>query len=118
MDPKNPQNLVDYFVNTRRTWRASPVRKDVSMTTAEKVEFLRGLTLLKTAPADGSLSVYDWFVQLHMDAMPPQVGTSTAHEGPAFLPWHRRFLFEFELQMAAALGIPTSHCRTGTGPST
>lgn len=84
------QALVDYFVShrvgimrNRKNW--------ATLTDAEKGQFVVGLKALKKS------GIYDTFVDLHWKAM------VAVHNGPAFLPWHRRFIFEFELQMSNAL---------------
>src|SRR5262249_37332924 len=47
-------------------------------------------------PAPGSnLSIYDNFVLTHLQSFDDQ----QAHGGPAFLPWHREFLLEFEREL-------------------
>lgn len=40
---------------------------------------------------DPDTSQYDLFVRMHQ-----LLGAPGAHQGPAFLPWHRQFLFMFE----------------------
>ncbi len=61
------------------------VRKNVSsLTTVEKQRFVAAVLQLK---ASGK---YDTYVTTHMNAM------HHAHQGPAFLPWHREFLRRFE----------------------
>ncbi|KAI8055761.1 hypothetical protein BDF22DRAFT_671988 [Syncephalis plumigaleata] len=42
---------------------------------------------------DGDLSIYDRFVQVHLD------NTDVAHGVPSFLPWHRKFIRDFELAL-------------------
>jgi tyrosinase len=53
--------------------------------------------------ADG---IYDWYVQTHLDSMGTPNGSKTmnmwAHRRPAFLPWHRQFILDFENDMRAA----------------
>lgn len=49
--------------------------------------------------------VYDWYVQTHIDSMWMQTnGTMNmwAHHRPAFLPWHRQFVLDFENDLRAA----------------
>lgn len=98
------------------------IRKSVTnLTLAEKQEFIRGVKTLKTSPP---LSIpgltltatnrYDSFVEIHdrsMDTLTPDpsesgdpLGRNAAHQGPAFLPWHREFILRFEREMQIALG--------------
>jgi len=49
--------------------------------------------------------VYDWYVQTHIDSMWMQTdGTMNmwAHHRPAFLPWHRQFMLDFENDLRTA----------------
>jgi tyrosinase len=80
------------------------VRKNInSLSSAEWTKLLAGLNRLK---ASGD---YDAFTWRHMNAMmeltlrPGETNSqrNVAHRGPAFLPWHRKSLLEFE----AALGM-------------
>jgi tyrosinase len=80
------------------------VRKNQkSLSAQERQRFAAAVNRMK------STGVYDQFVQWHLDAM-GNMGPNDpnyAHQGPAFLPWHRLFLvlFEQDLQAAdAALG--------------
>lgn len=64
---------------------------------------------VNTLKADGT---YDEFVHRHHEAMmritlitgetSPPVRRNSAHRGPAFLPWHRYYLRDFELALQAA----------------
>lgn len=82
------------------------VRKNVvQLTSAEKAAFVRALKALKNkVPAGSTLSVYDQFVLQHVLTMGfrQQLGAkgpaqgNPAHGQPAFLPWHRQFLRQFE----------------------
>lgn len=105
------------------------IRKSVTnLTASEKQDFIRGVKMLKTSPP---LSIpgltltatnrYDSFVEIHDRAMgtltpnPSLPGDprarNAAHQGPAFLPWHREFILrlEHELQLALSnnnFGLP------------
>jgi tyrosinase len=76
------------------------VRKNASsLTTDEKLNFVDAVLGLKKKPSpwvDG-LSVYDTFVLWHRDAF--GCAAMTAHMGPAFFPWHRKFVLLFEEQL-------------------
>jgi tyrosinase len=69
-------------------------RKDVTtLTSAERRRFVRALLELKRR------GEYDEFVRMHIDfyITPNQRGgRRTAHMGPSFLPWHRKFVLELE----------------------
>lgn len=71
-------------------------------------ELQRVIDAINAAKNDGS---YDDFIERHHHSMmtatlaPGEVGgtglRNVAHRGPAFLPWHRYFVREFELMMQA-----------------
>jgi tyrosinase len=73
------------------------VRKNQSaLTDREKSDFIDAIKTLKTTYNPGStLSIYDEFVQTHYNAF----ASGQAHEGPAFLAWHREFLLLFEQEL-------------------
>ena len=92
------------------------IRKDQSkLTDAEKKTFVTAILALKQAPSmlhpgAPNASRYDDYVELHVKAM-MSMPDGWAHTGPAFFPWHRVLLLQFErdLQQAAndpSLGIP------------
>lgn len=67
-----------------------------SLTQDQKNRLVRAIRLLKVTPSpwDSRFSWYDNFVWWHRKAFACQV--DQAHMRPAFLPWHRQFLFMFE----------------------
>lgn len=73
------------------------VRKNQSsLTKTEKLHFIDAIKTLKTTFNPGStISVYDQFVFDHYTAF----SAGHAHEGPAFLAWHREFLLQFEQEL-------------------
>src|SRR3954465_12903306 len=89
------------------------VRRNILSSQALQDAFVQGVKRLKAeVPAsNGGLSTYDTFVLWHHRAMmrltPPQQGDrNAAHSGPAFLPWHRYLLLDFERQLQRVLGDP------------
>lgn len=79
------------------------IRRNVAnLSQAEKARYVSGCKLLKT---NGR---YNQFIQLHRDASPMSgpSGTSAAHMGPAFLPWHREFILRFERDLQGVLNDP------------
>ena len=86
-------------------------RKNVSqMTNAEKEAFVDAVIALKNTPItqadqpaawnEGARNRYDMYVYLH------RIVGSGAHRGPAFAPWHREFLRQFELELQQVSGNP------------
>ncbi len=72
------------------------VRKNVrSLTTAEKTEFINAVRTLK---ANGR---YNQYVLRH-----GQAPMSNIHRSPAFLPWHRQFILDFERELQQVSGNP------------
>jgi hypothetical protein len=73
-----------------------PTRKNLrSLTIAEKTEFINAVRTLK---ANGR---YNQFVLRHAQA--PMSGI---HRSPAFLPWHRQFILDYEKELQQAAGNP------------
>lgn len=73
-----------------------PVRKNIITNTNARNDYIRGVLLLKKEiPSAGGLSTYDLFVRWHYQG--------AMHWGPAFLPWHRHFLLEFEKALQRVL---------------
>lgn len=76
------------------------VRKNAkNLTAAEKKAFTDAVLALKEKPSpwDPTLSAYDQFVWWHLEAF--ECDIMAAHMGPAFLPWHRAYLWLFEQQL-------------------
>ena len=74
------------------------VRKSVnSLSAEERTDFVNAVKLLK------KMGRYDWYVHTHVTAM----NNGSAHQGPAFLPWHRQFLKIFESDIQVVLDDPT-----------
>jgi tyrosinase len=100
-----------------------------SLTPDERAAFVRALKLLKAAPSQCTPPTrgrYDDYVYIHMQAMlvlsitdpskPVENGNWTsagdmrmpmwAHRCPAFFPWHRELLHQFELDLQRVSGDP------------
>jgi tyrosinase len=101
------------------------IRKNAAtLTAAEKTKFVAAALKMKK---DGT---YDRYVKMHSDAMmmptpwqnetPDANMRNIAHRGPAFLPWHREFILQFESSLSAAandpnLGLPYWDWATDAG---
>jgi tyrosinase len=78
------------------------LRKNVKhLSPGEKAAYVNAVLTLKTKPsvmhpADPGFSRYDDYVELHMNAMMTSPLPGWAHRGPAFFPWHRVMLLQFE----------------------
>jgi hypothetical protein len=95
------------------------IRKNVkNLTTAEKTAFVNAVLTLKTKPSvlhPGQQGRYDDYVEVHMNAMMAQSGIpgnpnfvpGWAHDGPAFIPWHRELLLQLENDLQAVSNDPT-----------
>lgn len=89
----------------------SSVRKNVvNLTPKEKAAFVKAVnTLQNTIPEGSELSLYEQFVLKHVFTMgfysssgaKGSALVNPAHARPAFLPWHRQFLQEFERALQA-----------------
>jgi tyrosinase len=70
------------------------IRKDANtLSTAERNEFVNAVHELKSA------GIYDQFVLRHANANMRDI-----HRSPAFLPWHRRFIWDFEKELQRVSG--------------
>jgi hypothetical protein len=88
-------------------------RKNVKhLTAGEKTAFVNAVLGVRAKPSvlhpgDPGFNRYDDFVETHMNAMMAQVGLpwnpgftpGWAHYAPAFFPWHRILLYEFEKEL-------------------
>ncbi len=76
-------------------------RKDANtLTSSERAEFVNAVLTLKET------GIYDQFVLRHANAVMDAI-----HRAPAFLPWHRRFIWDFERELQRVsnnpdLGLP------------
>ncbi len=81
------------------------LRKNVKhLSPSEKNAFVQAVLTLKTKPSvlhpgDPNRSRYDDYPEIHLNAMMASPGW--AHRRPAFFPWHRALLLEFENDLAA-----------------
>ena len=74
-------------------------KNQIALTATERARYVAALQKMKT---DG---IYDWYVQTHIDSMWMLKSGGMpmwAHMRPAFLPWHRQFILDFENDMRAA----------------
>jgi len=83
-------------------------RKNVkALTETEKKNFVTAVLALKKKPStlhsgNTGFSRYDDYVEVHRNATNTATGQpGWAHGGPAFLPWHREFIRQFENDLAA-----------------
>jgi tyrosinase len=93
------------------------IRKNVrNLNTSEKNNFVNAVITLKSTPSilhpsDTTKSRYDDYAEIHHHAMmamsmtdpsvDPNWYPGWAHNGPAFFPWHRQLLFQFEKDLQA-----------------
>jgi len=72
------------------------IRKDANtLTAAERAEFVAAIRALKVE------GIYDQFVLRHANASMGDI-----HRCSAFLPWHRRFIYDLELELQRVSGNP------------
>lgn len=72
------------------------IRKDANtLSPAERQEFVNAVHALKQSGR------YDQFVLRHANTP-----MTAIHRSPAFLPWHRRFIFDFEQELQRVSGNP------------
>jgi tyrosinase len=85
-------------------------RKNVKdLSPSERGKFVAALLKLKHTPGktDPSVSRYDEFVKLHLDAFSCGLrwqNAGAAHNSPLFLPWHREVLLKFEQSLRDVSG--------------
>ncbi|MCK5888430.1 MAG: tyrosinase family protein [Methylococcales bacterium] len=72
------------------------IRKDANtLSSVERRELVDAILELK------QVGIYDQFVQRHANA-----NMTAIHRCPAFLPWHRRFIWDFERELQRVSGNP------------
>ncbi|MBA3978388.1 MAG: tyrosinase family protein [Nitrosopumilus sp.] len=101
-----------YLINKGFCKEFMKIRKSVkNLSSEDKDKFVNAILRLKKSPSiiypdDSTYSRYDDYVEIHMNAMMAMSDTNPAedpdwypgwaHNGPAFLPWHRVYLLQFE----------------------
>src|SRR6266850_5977808 len=79
------------------------------------IKFRDAVVALKSAPSKlpaphTQANRYDDYVYIHQQSMAGHAssdpGPHPGHKGPAFFPWHREFLRQFELDLRAVSGDP------------
>ena len=86
------------------------------------------VSLKHTFPGGSGVSIYDQFVAMHLcvwglrfSTSGPATGVDGAHNGPAFLPWHREYLRRYEEALAAvdpAVSLPYWNWGLGSAAET
>ena len=72
------------------------IRKDANtLSAAERAEFVNAVKAIKAS------GIYDQFVLRHANAIMRAI-----HRSPAFLPWHRRFIWDLERELQRVSGNP------------
>ncbi|KAL3899720.1 MAG: hypothetical protein SGCHY_001839 [Lobulomycetales sp.] len=71
-------------LRVRKEWR--------ELDATEKSDFFNAVNALKTSNG------YDYYAKIHWDHF------DTAHSSPAFLPWHRKILVDFEADLTRVAG--------------
>jgi tyrosinase len=100
---KNPKQLLPktgggMMKNVRKNFR--------DLTSTEKQNYIEAVKSVKARISPKTRrSIYDEYVVWHslatdrMDSGDPEGFRNAAHVGPAFLPWHRYYLYRFEQQL-------------------
>jgi tyrosinase len=89
-------------------------KNQATLSPGEKQAFVNALLGLKKQPSQfypPTASRYDDYVALHLNSMfgMTSVYPGWAHQGPAFLPWHRYYIRHLELDLKAidsSVGLP------------
>lgn len=95
--------VCGYISSTSASSGTLKVRRNVlNLSDNEQRLFINSLLALKHEidPAT-NISTYDKYVISH------SINSMYAHRGPAFLPWHRQFLIEFERDLQRVSGVDT-----------
>ena len=85
-------------------------KSSADLTEQERIDFIKAILLLKHkivnpgASEDDQFSVYDQFAAIHgavmfVDVPGENEPLNMGHGGPAFLPWHRELLLQFQAQI-------------------
>jgi len=89
LDENGFNNPLAWVIDSITDWKFEPVqRNDINdMSAASQQKFVNAVLQMKQS------GKYDEFVTIHNQNM------VNAHRGPAFLPWHREFLWRFEQEL-------------------
>lgn len=89
------------------------VRRNLKASADLRSKYVEGVLLLKKETFQGPAHIknhYDKYINWHLEGSYFQTSSSgryqLAHEGPAFLPWHRYFLYLFEQDLCRVLNDP------------
>ena len=97
------------------------IRKSTAdLTDQERIDFIKAILFLKhkivnpDASEKDQFSEYDRFAAIHgavmlVDAPDESEPINMGHGGPAFLPWHREFLLQFQAQIDTVVEENGSH---------
>src|SRR5690242_11992022 len=102
--------------NLRRLIQAYNAASPADKPNTELMRFRNAVVALKSAPSrlappHTQANRYDDYVYIHQQSMAghpsSDPGPHPAHRGPAFFPWHREFLRQFENDLRAVSGDPS-----------
>lgn len=102
--------------NLRKLIQAYNAAAPAARPSTELMRFRNAVVALKSAPSrlappHTQANRYDDYVYIHQQSMAGHSGSDPGphpgHRGPAFFPWHREFLRQFESDLRAVSGDPS-----------